>query len=414
MRIVTIVLVGSALLTIVIGCDREAEETPSNETARTQPSEQSAKSGRRKIWLGRMLKAIDGIKDPDKRSFAASLAAMWLAENGNHKKAHQLVDKFVSADSRNSALNTIASTQSFNGDLEQAMLTVKRLPDQKTQDDALVYVVMAQLNRGKIDRAITLMRKIKTPDGLDSSRHYLAEAQAEAGDLEAAKATATKIIDEDTRGYAMQAIAKGKVDKKPAEKSTEGTYLRVLLDTLLKFRQGGQWTKHTAAALAAAKQKNNRELDIQIAKTLKSIENAEEPTPAMARLFLCAALMEAGRMAEAKTMAHAFQADADGEIVGISGLFGKPALAYLFTRLGMEDELDKIRVTKPGSMANNTSGIMRAVGAAEGDAKNWEGLEKRFKKLTPTERANLACGVLIALPKTPKPTDKAVNTKGQE
>ena len=148
--------------------------------------------------------------------------------------------------------------------------------------------------------------------------------------------------------------------------------------------------------IPASLPKNVEELDGLIQKTVTAVEKADQPAPAAARLLLCVALAIADRPDEAKAMARRFLVAANGDIVGISGLYGEPVPAYLFTRLGMEEELQKVLVKEPGGFGNNA--IMQAVGAAEAEAGNWQGLETRYRNLSaPADRVDLSCGVLAGL-----------------
>ncbi len=381
---------------MLVGCGGGTEEPAAPETARTKPSAKPAPPTRREIWLARMLKATEKIEDPEDRSAAASLSALALADSGEYEHARRLIKQFILPDRQDSARGIIAYTQSLRGQIEEALATVSEMSTEKARDSGLAQIVHGLVNCDKMDQAQAIMRKIKEPNSLDMARLSFVEAHAQAGDLDKARAIAAKIVDEDVRESAASAIAKGKIDKKPAKETSEGGYAMASLGALLQFSSPGPWRKPAAAAMTAGQQKNNKDMDIQIAKTLDAIEHAEAPAPSIAKLSLCMALLAAERIDEAKAMAHSFQTNADGEVLGISGLFGKPVLAYLFTVLGMEDQLDKIRVTKPGSMLH-INGIMQAVGAAEAEMKNWAAMEKRYAKLTPIERVDYACGVLIVL-----------------
>jgi hypothetical protein len=388
-------VVFALLLVVVVGCGGKEESSP-GETARSKPGEQPAQLSRQEIWLARAVDELGNIEDHDSRSSAAQYTGLMVAATGSHEQARQLVEKFTFGEQRDIALKAMAGVQSGTGDLEQALLTVNTITDNKAREFALVNVATNQARRGQIDQAIALMSKIKEPWRLDMVRESVAIAQAESGDLPAAKATAAKIGEDDFRRDAMKAIAKGKIDKAPDPETGGLGFLQANLHALLQFSQPGEWRKPAAAALIAAGQKNDKELDIQIGKTLEVVEKADEPAPAIARVVLCVALIAAERFDEARKMARRFLFAADGEVIGISGLFGKPVLAYLFTRLGMEKELDRIRTAKPRGMISNIR-IMQAVGAAEADCKNWSGMEKRYKTLPPAERVDFACGVLAGL-----------------
>jgi tetratricopeptide (TPR) repeat protein len=378
------------LLTLVIGCGGREEPTPT-ETASSKPAEPN----RRDIWLARAVKALGKIKDPEDRSTAAQYAVISLAQNGNYRQAKQLVQQSISIDKQPTSMFLIADSQSINGDLEQAIATANGVSIPATREIALAFVALRQAQCGNVDEAIALIPRIKEPTELDRVWGSVANAQAKAGDPSLARTTAAKIIDDSTRKYALRDIAKIKARKDPPLDAVDSVFIRSQLKALLLFSKSGLWRDNALQAVIVAKRENAAELDGWIRKTLTTAEKADEPAPATARLLLCVALAIADRPDEAKAMARRFLVAANGDIVGISDLFGEPVLAYLFTRLGMENELKKVLATEPGGFGNNAK--MQAVGAADAEAGNWEDLERRYENLTSTDRVDFACGVLAGL-----------------
>ncbi len=393
------------LLALVTGCDRgigRQEDPPTREAACSQPSTRSAVPDRREIWVARARKAILGIGDPQGRHMAAVSTSYVLAEAGDYHQAKELIRQFVPQSGQETALAMIAGFQSSNGDLRGAIATADSISCPGRREFALRIIAIRQAQIGQTDQAMSLTRRIEKQGSVDSVLKWVVEAQLEAGDIPAAKATAAEIRTDYERKGALEAIARGKCYRRSLLEAVDSQFINEWLQALLLFSESGAWRDHALDAIIVARRKHTKELDGWIRKTLASVETAEEPVPATARLFLCVALVIADRPEEARAMVQRFRVAANGEVVGVAGDCGKPVLAYLFTKLGMDEELTKVLVTEPGR--SGTFRALEASGVAEAEAKNWEGMEKRFETLsTPTARASFSCGVLAGLrnPVTP-------------
>jgi len=380
--------------------DKEAlrrQEAATTRAASLKLVELTTQPGRRGIWLRRAVEALVGIMDSESRRIAAQNTALALAEIGSYREAEKLVRELITDDDwRPMVLGGIAYTLSANGYIQQAIALVDDQPNIHARERILLHIGMAQSHQGNVNEAVALVPRIKNPEVLDILRGSIAAAQASAGDLAAAKITAAKIRKGHWLQKARQDIERGKVDKGPPLNTIDSHFLRSQLKGLLLFSESGTWSDNALQALIIAKKKNAKELDGWIHKTLTSVEKADQPAPATARLLLCLALAIADRADEARAMAQRFLVAANGDTVGVSGLFGEPVLAYLFTRLGMEKELQKLLITEPGEFPN--SAVMQGVGVAEAEAGNWKSLETRYRSLSyGIDRVNLSCGVLAGL-----------------
>ena len=344
--------------------------------------------------------SLQAIDDPNAREHPASFTVLALAEMGEYDQAKKVARQHIPAETLNRILSIIATCQSANGDLAQAMRTVDEL-SVEWRERVLAGVAIKQAQRGDVDDALDLLGQLSSPGQQDRVRRWLAGAQAEAGDVDKAEATVASIGDDYERGEATAALARIKTGKPMPLEEIESPFLRAYLRSLVMFGTDRPCISFAIDAIAVAKQKNVEQLDDLIRRSLADGEQAPSPAPATSRLLVCVALMMAERSDGARAMAERFLDVADNEIIKVSSLFGRPVLGYLFTRLGLEEELSLLIAES----STDRFSIIMSVGVADAEMGNWRSLEDDYHGISDSEdRVSLSVGVLTGLRGSPRST----------
>jgi hypothetical protein len=240
----------------------------------------------------------------------------------------------------------------------------------------------------------------------------IAEAQARTGDRTSAIATAGLIRDDDTRQEARATIAAAQRQDLLAFQGVRSSFLSGQLKALSCFSDDRPWKTQALLTLAAAYRHDGKEVARGADRTLAQLKPMPEGLERATGLaILAVAFSEAGEPARAESAGNEARKAMSGDVVGVSGLFGRPIVVYALIRSGHYEQIDKLLVAAEGQQdALGTLyalGNVQAIGAALAAKKEDRRLDKVYQQLhKPINRAYLAAGALSEL--SPAPGEERV------
>lgn len=344
----------------------------------------------RTVWQERAISNLRSLEE-ETRQFKVPFLAIALAEAGDSQRAKAVNNEFLPIDKRAQSLMLIAAEESYRGQLDQALATMRELP--KThRPTTLVLIACRQAQRGDIDKALSLFPQLKEQRLLDRVRDVVATAQVRAGDLDAARETAKLIEDDAKRIRAEQEIERAAAGQNdPLIKLTSGLLQEQL--GAIRVIAGAEWQRDAISAIAAAQHQDASALNQHMQAALDGHQALPPEQQATMRLLLSVALVEAGRVEQARKMLDAARTSNGAGFGGLKSLFGKPVVVYLLIRLDLEDEVQVILDDE-----ENATSVLQAVGRTYAELDRLEQAEAWNDKLkSPADRFDFAVGVLSGL-----------------
>ena len=142
--------------------------------------------------------------------FALASIAEAQASAGDVQTALETARRITDESSLARALSSIAEVQALGGDVQTALQTAKRIEDEFYLSNALSSIAEAQALAGDEQGAFATLQQIEDKSSQANLLGSIAKAQAEANDAASAKrsierslAIAQRIVDEDSRSYAL-------------------------------------------------------------------------------------------------------------------------------------------------------------------------------------------------------------------
>lgn len=363
-------------------------------------------SARRRVWVERLLEQLDHLPDSGDRSLAVNA----LAEAGETRLAKSLVEEKLPEPERGRATAFIAAAQSARGDIPGAVETLSGLPQEsqfRAFGQSLAAIRRAQC--GDVVAAQRLIKGLEESYFLDCARKEIAEAQARAGDRRSAAATADLIRDECQQREARAAITASVAAGSFSPEEIPSPFLSGTIAALSLFSNDSEWKTDALLALAAAYRKDQNGLDAAAERTLAQLKTVPKGLDrATGYSILAVAFSEAGASAQAQSAGDEALEAMSSDLVGVSGLFGKPIVVYAMIRVGQYDEIDKIvraaERTQDDPIAGDSPLEIEAIGAALVDNHEYERLDETYQQLRkPANRTYLCIGALAELVPSLKP-----------
>lgn len=360
----------------------------------------------RTLWVDRLIAQLDHLPNESERT----LIVVSLAAAEEIARAKELATT-LSEQKRPEAIMGIADAQSSQGDLSGALETLSGLPaESQMAQYGRMSVAVRQAQRGNVAMAKQLIQGLTTQRSRDRVHSAIAQEYARIGDGESAKINADLIQDDILRRRAQKAIAAFQEEGAFSAAQVRSQFLASQIAALSLFSDDAPWKRAVFLTLGAAyrndKDAVSREAERSISELKKLPEGVDRAT---GYALLTVAFSEVGDAEKADEAAQEARKAISGDVVGVSGLFGEPILIYAMIRIGHHECLDPLLSREQeGDTADRMLGspAMEAVGAALIENHDHKRLDEIFGRMrNPSDRADLAIGVLFGLldsPKTPK------------
>ena len=366
------------------------------------------------LWTQRVeeLACAEGLRESDR-----AIAAIVLADLGHYDKAKDIIRRYCSDDWREKALGVVAADQAKAGKLTDAMQTIEEITDEEEREIACRMSASWLAQRGNIAGSVYFLEKLRNPEHQAAARRHLAEAYAKAGDFQAAQDAIDAIPDELSlrRTEATKAVTKVRLGAPEPFLNLPSEFLKTKLQMAQAFRGPQGLVKPSMMAIACCTART-QDLDYWIDKTISSIDAIEPPTTmgekidkmivsyeaAQDYLLLTVALLFADRPDDAKAMLRRYIEATGNEPLNMSGFLGNGVVAYIFTRLGCQKELEQF-VQMPDKCFDTTrpkdASLYGGIGAALAEAGEWEAASAMYDSLTdPAQRVQFVTGLISYLP----------------